>query len=1214
MKRIINFLFLSLILMNVCNAQNTLADAQQIVEQADLDAQKPYTRSKALKGYLDACRLFDKENEKKKHFATILTKVNNLLTSEQRLMTKDYVVLDSLLTETYEILGNDIHIYLPLLESCILKSVGINDRFKRAFELYDRAVAIRANNFLLKGAEYETLMRWYEKHLFYRKEISKENKLEFYATLWKVYQDNNPGMDTIDIKLLDSYRAACGFKGNEELKVQLAEIKVPYIKKTFGEDSDEYLNCLQLLVGDYFSLAQKEEKKGIVDNAKVKELRARIDVWSLLIKRDEIYDDNARSSLGSLVYGLVTDLNDTVQARSLSEQYMEKIKDRYGKDSSQYIDALDILLSNYDSYDAKQIPILEEKLVLEKNHYGDDDYRTQATSSLLSTLYSTNHRMTEALAISKSAARDDDYLSLMTLASSQFQYGKYREAIETNNRMMNLCVTLPELKGTLLFTAVLETMNCLRAMNDTNGMLEFGRKWMNENSFSFDEQLFVFSQVMGMATLVGSSNDNAIALADDFLLSHNMMMNDNAILSKILEYKASALYGMLNFDQAITVIKQILAHQDINTSQGKLNYIKYSSELEVCMLAKRDFRSALDENEKNRKRIMSVSGYDNSMEYCSMCARACLYYDMLKEYDKIGEFSEVVRMMENTQKTQLDSAATFEINNFTALLWMLTESSIIGPTLHYYCFHNKISEAKQYVTNYVTGLEETIRFSLGQLDSKTATEQYGFMKTAHDYLTGVAMLDVEDQDIAKHVFDFVLLYKQAFLTSEVRMREQILNSGDDAVMAKFTELQTLKNTALTYQKSGLDTNILQENIISLEKQLIEDSKAYGDFTSALNVKWTDILNRLDDEAAVVEFLSYDDLTTGKRSIGAVILSKTTQNPVMIPLDIEESFVKDDIYTSNRYGEIVWKPIVEKLGKIEKIYFSPSGIFYDTAIENLRFKDGLISDYYDLIRISSSRQLCGNFVSHATKSLIFGGVDYESDLQQEQDTKGLRAAVSYLPYLPGTKVEAEKIHSIMSQNSINSTIYIGKNASESIIKHTTPLETKIMHIATHGFYKQSPAKYDNLVINLYTQQREDDILNNSGILMAGAQMALDGEIFAEGVDDGILTAQEISALDLRGLDLVTLSACETAKGDITGDGVFGLQRGFKKAGVNSMIMSLWKVDDDATCKLMTEFYYNWIGKKMTKHGALEEAKRNVRETNEWEDPKFWAAFILLDGLD
>ena len=146
--------------------------------------------------------------------------------------------------------------------------------------------------------------------------------------------------------------------------------------------------------------------------------------------------------------------------------------------------------------------------------------------------------------------------------------------------------------------------------------------------------------------------------------------------------------------------------------------------------------------------------------------------------------------------------------------------------------------------------------------------------------------------------------------------------------------------------------------------------------------------------------------------------------------------------------------------------------------------------------------------------------------------------------------------------------------------------------------------------------EEAALACSGLLFAGVDNIRFCEPIPDGVEDGVMNAAEISHLDLHGTELVVLSACQTAQGIITGDGVFGLQRGFKKAGANSILMSLWKVDDEATCLLMTEFYKNWIGKKMTKYAALEAAKKSVQSRKEkgWDDPKYWAAFILLDALD
>lgn len=102
--------------------------------------------------------------------------------------------------------------------------------------------------------------------------------------------------------------------------------------------------------------------------------------------------------------------------------------------------------------------------------------------------------------------------------------------------------------------------------------------------------------------------------------------------------------------------------------------------------------------------------------------------------------------------------------------------------------------------------------------------------------------------------------------------------------------------------------------------------------------------------------------------------------------------------------------------------------------------------------------------------------------------------------------------------------------------------------------------------------------------------------------------------MRGAKLVALSACQTGLGEITSEGVYGLQRGFKKAGAEAIIMSLWQVNDEATYNLMTEFYLNWIKKGMTKYQSLEAAKRKIRNSRMWHSPFFWAGFILLDGIN
>lgn len=153
-------------------------------------------------------------------------------------------------------------------------------------------------------------------------------------------------------------------------------------------------------------------------------------------------------------------------------------------------------------------------------------------------------------------------------------------------------------------------------------------------------------------------------------------------------------------------------------------------------------------------------------------------------------------------------------------------------------------------------------------------------------------------------------------------------------------------------------------------------------------------------------------------------------------------------------------------------------------------------------------------------------------------------------------------------------------------------------------------------NADTDEIEDKELVRSGLLFAGANHTLEGDgVIPDGYDDGILTALEVASLDLIGLDLVVLSACQTAQGDLGDDGVLGLQRGFKKAGANSILMSLWKVDDKATQILMTQFYKNLVSGQ-SKSQSLQSAQRYLREYNNgrFNEPKYWAAFILLDGIE
>jgi len=228
-------------------------------------------------------------------------------------------------------------------------------------------------------------------------------------------------------------------------------------------------------------------------------------------------------------------------------------------------------------------------------------------------------------------------------------------------------------------------------------------------------------------------------------------------------------------------------------------------------------------------------------------------------------------------------------------------------------------------------------------------------------------------------------------------------------------------------------------------------------------------------------------------------------------------------------------------------------------------------------------------------------------------------------LYNTKVEISEIGETLKKGNISISMYSDTYGTEESFKGLSGKGMNIIHLATHGMYigaseAESKKKNTNLsFIQLDDYDngliQEDKSLTRSFLVMSGGDMLPTHTIIPENMEDGILTALEISKMDLKELDIVVLSACQTALGDIDNEGVYGLQRGFKKAGANTILMSIDKVDDEATKILMVEFYKNLMSSK-TKHQSLKDAQKYLRQVDNgrYDDPKYWASFIMLDGLD
>ena len=569
---------------------------------------------------------------------------------------------------------------------------------------------------------------------------------------------------------------------------------------------------------------------------------------------------------------------------------------------------------------------------------------------------------------------------------------------------------------------------------------------------------------------------------------------------------------------------------------------------------------------------------------------------------------------------------------------------------------NNNNEAFKCLNQYLNHSQSYVIYNFTELSSRNReamwTNKYAYI---YNTLLPNIVKKYQTKQSFSELYDKTCLFaKGLLLNTGIEIRKLILESGDSVIIDKYNALASNVNVynkllEKPIKERIMDADSLKRVIEQQEMVLARDSKAYGDYTHNLTISWKDVQRGLGDNDIAIEFLNFPIYNSDSTIYVALTLKKDYDCPHMVKL-FEEKQLKaiseDDYYTQTDVYGLVWKPLEEEFRDVRNIYYAPSGELHRMGIEYLPIsKTKNINDEYTLLRLSSTRQLAViQDEIEGKNTIIYGGINYDeksSTISTESvssEKTVLRSAVnranvdslsirSSFDYLEGTKKEADMIAVDMKQHRVPYIYYSGTRGTEESFKRLGGTKPKAMHIATHGFYFTETEAEKSLFVRpgmeLMTEggQKigrpiEDKSMTRSGLLFSGCNLAFRHEQIPEDEEDGILTAQEIAMLDLRGLDLVVLSACQTALGDvISGEGVFGLQRGFKKAGARTILMSLNKVDDEATRTLMVEFYKNLMNGK-TKHQSLRDAQKHLRqvENGKYDAPKYWASFIMLDGLD
>ncbi len=629
-------------------------------------------------------------------------------------------------------------------------------------------------------------------------------------------------------------------------------------------------------------------------------------------------------------------------------------------------------------------------------------------------------------------------------------------------------------------------------------------------------------------------------------------------------------------------------------------------------------------------------------EYATSLQNLGHYYRILEDYEKgILYASEAMRIYRDVLgERHLDYANCLSSIGFSYLRTGDRDSSSTYLRSFYGIFSDIVLDAFTY---------------LPQNQRSMYWDNYNFhyslnLPIATHFLSG-------DEEFMRTAYNGALFSKGLLLNTETEMRRLILESGDEEALTLYDRLleerqwlDELYNIPVSERPMPVDS--LENLCESLEKELQLKSRAFGDYTKNLTITWKDVQAALGKHDIAIEFLEIsvaEDTTV----YGALTLKKGYDAPHFIELfDLKDLEALKAKYAGRPHSEglvmedgalydMVWKPLEGELKGTKNVFFGPSGELYHIAIEYAAGGKRPVIRKKNIYRLSSTRQLAvERGVAERSRSAVFGGLKYGAseevlladsrkytqrslpeDVFFHIDSLDIRGAGGGLMVadLPGTETEALEIDALLRKEGLDNTLRMGEEGTEAAFKDLSGRRENIIHIATHGFYwngHQASRINERLGRSLDDgagRLQEDASMTRSGLLFTGANNTLRGRENKEGVDDGILTAKEIAQMDLRGTDLLVLSACQTGLGEVSGEGVFGLQRGFKKAGVNTILMSLWEVDDEATSLLMTSFY-KALAKGLSKADALKAAQKAVKnyKAKDFSSPYYWAAFILLDG--
>ncbi|MCF8239601.1 MAG: CHAT domain-containing protein [Saprospiraceae bacterium] len=629
--------------------------------------------------------------------------------------------------------------------------------------------------------------------------------------------------------------------------------------------------------------------------------------------------------------------------------------------------------------------------------------------------------------------------------------------------------------------------------------------------------------------------------------------------------------------------------------------------------------------------------------------------DLLKMYHRSGDLSEVDSLVTSI-KTYLEQKNDVDIETRDYLISVLLAHFQITKdfsSVHHYAkelYHTQVERLNKRFSHLSDAERENfIQYQLGPFAGMIAS----------------LAAQVKSDEMNTILYDMTLVMKGAQLRTSKNTLLYILHQEDEDSYVYYAKLMSvrreLSNAYVDPEFDPVRLRKLEDRQAELEKELARRSAEYRLHADNKGLTCQEVQEQLQAGEAAVEFILYPEEADRASTVyryGALVLRGDDPGNTFVDLCAErdlEAILSSGSDDSNHHlasmyvsrglkpvknnapsralYSVIFQPLQQALSSIQTIYYSPVGLIHRINLGAIPLDSQTYAmEKYQFNRLSSTSILVRGDEDKNTlkekKAMVLGGIDYDMEIVEDSDTATMdlereehqdpllaavnrgKVGISGWSFLKGTLQESEQISLILQSAEFDCTLLSGKQATEERIKSEgkTGKAGRVLHVASHGYFFPDPV---NLRMpNQHQFSMADHPMVRSGLILSGANRVWMGAPQIKGKEDGVLTAFEISQLNLTHTELVVLSACETGLGDIRGEeGVYGLQRAFKMAGVRYLIMSLWQVPDQPTKDFMVTFYQHWLENKLTIPEAFRKTQLEMRDR--FFDAYNWAGFVLVE---